>query len=126
MLTNNQLENRQFFHQEHKEWLNQLNFYQDEIKFFQNELILVLQKHYESLSILDNVEDYRNIFLKKLQHIDELRYDISLHEKKLSGIMEQEPQDLDEHHQVRARLNEFVKDFELLKKNFRRFAAYND
>lgn len=72
-----------FVHQEHKEWLQQLNFYQDEIKFFQNELAMVLHKHLDRFEFIENVDEYKNIFLKKLQHIDELRHKIILHEKAL-------------------------------------------
>ena len=34
-----------FVHKEHKDWMGKLNFYQDEIKFFQNELYKVVQEN---------------------------------------------------------------------------------
>ena len=67
------LSDRIFHHKEHKEWLSKLNFYQDEIKFFQNELLSVLHEHIDRMSIIELVDEYRDIFIKKLRQIDELR-----------------------------------------------------
>lgn len=120
------IEDSLFVHKEHRDWINQLNFYQDEIKFFQNELVQVHHKHFGETAILGTVEEYKEIFLKKLQHIDELRHDIVLHEKQLSKRLETKNPDLQPHHEVRDRYHVFVQGFELLKHNFKRFIAHND
>jgi len=120
------IENSTFVHNEHQEWLNQLNFYQDEIKFFQNELALVLLKNLGDLSIIEYAEEYKSIFLKKLQHIDELRHEIISHEKTLSENLEEDTEHLKEHNLTRDKFLEFVSKFESLKKAFKRFAAHND
>lgn len=116
---------KMFIHKEHKAWMEQLNFYQDEIKFFQNELFNVLQENPNNFSLLDYVKEYRNIFIKKLEHLDEIRYQISEHEAKLK-VSDEEDQNSKNHNEIRDNLNSFVEDFELLKKNFRRFASHND
>ena len=126
MGTDKLLESTDFIHREHKDWLNQLNFYQDEIKFFQNELVLVLHANHTSFSFFETIDEYKKIFLKKLKKIDSMRHQVIIHEKKLSGELETEDQDLKEHREIRERFTKFVNDFELLKKNFNRFAAHND
>ena len=120
------LTDRAFHHKEHKEWLSQLNFYQDEIKFFQNELLAVLHLHIDRLSIVELVDEYRDIFMKKLRQIDELRMQIVLHERLLSKMEDPKAEELWHHTEVRDKINEFRDDLEVLKKNFKRFAAHND
>ena len=112
-------------HKDHREWLSQLNFYQDEIKILQNELMLTLHKHPESLSILEHVDEYRSIFMRKLQRIDRLRHQIILHEKLLSIDLNPKPDNIWDHHEIRLEMEGFVRDFELLKHNFRGFVAHN-
>ena len=67
-------------HREHREWLSTLDFYQDEIKIFQKELFIVLTQHPDLPSIIEHVEEYRALFLRKLKTIDEIRYRIARHE----------------------------------------------
>ena len=120
------LTDKAFHHKEHREWLSQLNFYQDEIKFFQNELLVVLHEHNDHLSIVELVDEYRDILMKKLRQIDELRMHIILHEKSLVKMEVANSKELWHHSEVRDKINEFVNEFEMFKKNFRRFAAHND
>ncbi len=120
------LTDKAFHHQEHKEWFSQLNFYQDEIKFFQNELLTVLHEHNNHLSIVELVDEYRDIFMKKLRQIDELRMHIILHEKTLVKMADPKMEELWEHSEVRDKFTEFVQEFELTKGNFKRFAAHYD
>ncbi len=120
------LTDKSFHHKEHNEWLSQLNFYQDEIKFFQNELLTVLHGHNDHLSIVELVDEYRDILMKKLRQIDELRMHIILHEKSLVKMEEPKTDELWEHSEVRDKLNEFIQEFELMKGNFKRFAAHHD
>ena len=126
MSTQKIVEDEQFVHNEHKEWLSQLNFYQDEIKFFQNELVKVIHEHNYSFSSLETVEEYRNILLKKLGQIDEMRHVIMRHERALAFQPEMDSDELKDHKEVGRRFSKFVKKYELLRNNFKRFAAHND
>ena len=112
-------------HKEHQKWLSQLDFYQDEIKIFQNELVTALHRHPNFLSIAEHVEEYRSIFLKKLGHIDEYRHRIIYLEKHLSQHLDPNPENLWDHETLRNHVSEFVSDFEKLKANFRRFVSRN-
>lgn len=113
-------------HKDHQRWLSQLNFYQDEVKIFQNTLLLVLHKHPCSLSCVEHVEEYRRILLKKLAHIDELRYKIICHEQALTDRSATAEQPEATHHEVAGAIKAFVKDFEKMKRNLRGFIAHND
>ncbi len=112
-------------HHEHREWLSKLDFYQDQVLIFQKELTEVVRKHPQWLSIIEHVDEYRKILIKKLDHIDDFRHEILRHEKQLSGTKTEEALASD-HEKVRSSLADFIKDFEEFKTNFRRFAAHND
>lgn len=110
-------------HQEHRAWLSQLDFYQDEIKIFQNELSGVVQQHPNYLNMVEHVEEYRGILLRKLQRIDDLRHIIVLHDRALA----RQDSSLElGHAEVKNRVATFVQDFESMKANFRRFVAHNN
>lgn len=113
-------------HKEHREWLSQLDFYQDQIKIFQMELAQVLHRHPKYLSILEHVNEYRNIFIKKLEHIDEFRHQIILHEKRISQKLAPDTEGLWDHSETRTEIHQFMNEFEELKQNFRRFVAHNN
>ena len=120
------IETEEFVHYEHNEWLSQLNFYQDEIKFFQKELVKVINEHNHEFSSLESVEEYRKILLRKTEHIDELKDAIQQHERALAFPPEMDEDELLAHQQIRTRYHDFVKGFDAMKKNFKRYAAYND
>ena len=81
---------------------------------------------HHQLSIVELVDEYRDIFMKKLRLIDELRLQIILHERKLSKMEDPEAEELWQHTAVRDQVHAFNHEFEMLKKNFKRFAAHND
>lgn len=113
-------------HQEHREWLSKLDFYQDQVLIFQKELTEVVRKHPQLLSIIEHVDEYRKILIKKLDHIDDFRHEILRHEKLLSGMETQDGILPADHEKVRTHLLNFIESFEQFKVNFRRFAAHND
>ena len=110
-------------HQEHREWLSQLDFYQDEIKIFQHDLMDVVQKHPNYFHMVEHVDEYRSILLRKIQHIDDLRHRIMLHVRHLA-LEHQEIQDT--HEVLKSEMENFVQDFEEMKGNFRRFVSRNN
>jgi hypothetical protein len=113
-------------HKEHRQWLSKLDFYQDQIKIFQYELMQVLHRHPNYLSIIEHVDEYRDIFLKKLHRIDEFRHQIILHERRLSQKLSPDTEGLWDHSTMRTQIEEFINEFEDMKKSFRRFVAHNN
>lgn len=113
-------------HQEHRDWLSQLDFYQDQVLIFQKELTEVVRKHPHLLSIIEHVDEYRKILIKKLDRIDDFRHEILRHEKLLSDMELAEGALTSDHDKVRTHLTDFIDSFEQFKVSFRRFAAHND
>ena len=111
------------YHKEHLEWLSQLDFYFDEIKIFQKELSMIMDRHPNQFSITEHDDEYNEIFRKKLHDIDKLKLQLKLHEHELTKGNEPEMDELWDHETTRVNVLEFVTKFEELKKNFRRFVS---
>ena len=113
-----------YHHKEHNEWMSRINFYQDEIKIFQSNLSKVIQAHPDLFSIIEVVQEYRRILLKKLEKLDNMRYQIALHEHQLANADSSHQNDqLWDHQEVRERMLEFDSNFDELKSTLRHFAA---
>lgn len=113
-------------HADHSDWTGQLDFFQYEIKVFETELVRVLNQHADQLSIIEHVDEYRRILNRKLEHIDDFRKQIGLHEKQLAGDALPDSPYEEEHEALRVQIQTFSKDFENMKGSFRRFISRND
>ena len=112
-------------HKEYLEWLSLLDFYQEQILIYQEDLLLTFHQCPKYWSIIEHVNEYRRIFLKKIKLIDDLRHEIVLLEKQLSEeLYKNTPLTVDAA-KTRRRMDKFVAKFELLKKSFRKFVAKN-
>ena len=69
-------------HEEHKQWLNNLNFYKDELVIMQNRISEIAQKN-SAKEILANVEHFQNQFIIQKEQIDIISHEIKLHEQAL-------------------------------------------
>lgn len=118
-----ELMNEHVTHQEHRQWLSQLDFYEDEIRIFRRELLGVVQMHPDYFYMVEHVDEYRAILLRKLEHIDQLRHQIILQERKL---IDKEVSNTNDHEALRHSMETFVQNFEEMKTSFRRFVAHND
>jgi hypothetical protein len=115
---------KEFHHADHKEWMSTLDFYQDEIKIFQTNLSKVVQAHPDLFSIIEMVDEYRKLLMKKLYKIDELRHQIALHEHHISNLLiEQKSEFVFDHQEVGERMKDLKLNFNSLKKNLRRFTS---
>ena len=111
-------------HRDHRDWMSQLKFYQDEIGVFQNELGEILFNHVDLFSVLEHFEEYKSIFHRKLERISEIRKQIILHERLLARGKQDYIEGLWDHEETRDQFDKFVSDFEELKKNFRGFVSH--
>jgi hypothetical protein len=112
-------------HRQHLEWLSKLDFYREQIAIFQNELQQVVREHPQLLSIIEHVDEYRSILIRKKIHLEQLRQKIQEEQQALlSGGQEAKGQDA--HLMLSADLQDFFDEMESLKPTFRRFVAYND
>ena len=110
-------------HQEHRQWLSQLNFYEDEIKIFQKELSMIVERNPSQYSISEHAEEYNKIFRKKLKKIFQLKEQLNLHEKGLSSGKISINDELWDHEETRLNISKFIRKIEDLKKNFKRFVS---
>ncbi len=69
-------------HQEHLEWLKDLDFVKDEIKTFKNRLAEVVSKNSKT-EVLAMAEHFQNQFIRHNEVIDELRHDVNAEEHKI-------------------------------------------
>ncbi len=113
----------QFHHQEHRDWISSLDFYQDQIHIFQKELEKVLFEFPDLYSIIEHVDEYQKILSKKLNQVSHFRRQIILHERHLADSNSFNEEDLWGHMEIREKLEEFIARFEELKKNFRGFVS---
>lgn len=111
----------QKFHQEHLEALSQLSFYEDEINFYKATLDSILEKCATNLSILDQVNEYQDIFQKKIYRLSAIRLLIRDHQKRENKLNSED--DLNNHKLMKKELNKFVADLGITKKAFKRFAS---
>lgn len=113
--------------EDHRNWLNQLNFFHDEIKFMQNRLAEVAAKDTNYKEFKSTIADYKYKFYNMLERIDEFRYSIYRHDKELAGMMElsnrtkQKMNVEEDHHTIKDQYERFVAQYYTLKDNFHHF-----
>jgi hypothetical protein len=77
-------------HLEHREWLNTIEFYRDEIKIMQNRIEEVASKN-TAQEVLAQVEHFQNQLIIQSSTLDQLSHDIRKHEQELAAMVEENP-----------------------------------
>lgn len=115
----------QQIHQEHRQWLTELNFYHDEVKYYQNQLAQLSARDTDDQHH-QRVVTFKRRFFDILEQIDELRYAIYKHERELAQreqLAERTQVHVNEDHHTRHdEIAEFRKTYEQLKSDFNHFA----
>ena len=70
-------------HFEHKQWRNELAFWEDELKSFKNRLEELVNR-WTDKEKLAQLEHYQNAFTRHEEVIDTLQHDINVHETDMS------------------------------------------
>lgn len=112
-------------HEEHKEWLNNLAFYKDEIKVMQNRVSEVASKN-SSPDVLKQIEHFQNQLIIQRNNIDELCHSIKDHENYLENRVNENPTAVDhrkvnDHPKMRDSYISFDKVFNELRKELNEF-----
>jgi len=109
-------------HFEHAQWLRELKFYKDELKFFTARLEEVAAR-YTSMEVLKELEQFQNKLFIESNILDELIHDINEHEHYLASFAIENPVAIDrvafeDHAPLRDRIDrnrtlqtEFKKDY---------------
>lgn len=112
-------------HQEHRQWLTDLNFYHDEIKYYQNQLAQIAARKDIDDEYHQKIINFKRRFFDTLEKIDKLRYTIYKHEKELADhekLAEKTKVHVNEdHHAKKSEFNTFIEEYEQVKKDFTAF-----
>jgi len=74
-------------HFEHKQWNRELNFWQDELRTFQNRLDELVTR-WTDTKVLSELDQYQNRFFIHKTKIEELKEDIQAHELNIAKHLE--------------------------------------
>lgn len=114
----------QDLHFEHNIWSKELNFAEDELRFFEGRLSELVQKS-QNKEMLAYLEQYQNQFIREKEVHDQLLRDIHVHEQALSQKLKFETKIeesfFQEHQRLRDQMTIFRKIFAELKANFFKF-----
>lgn len=110
-------------HFEHKIWMNELNFFEDEVKIYEHQLEELVKK--DNREMMPQLEHFQNSFIRQKEVLDQLKHDIHEHERKIAGILanvtnlsDQVKQD---HEDARDQVETFKKIFNELKGEYLQF-----
>ncbi len=112
-------------HQEHTTWLGDLDFFQDEIKFFQNKLFSALLEKDHSLINEEHVTEYRELFFLTLKRIDDIRHEILRHEMMIKREGRESFDRNHNHDHLTEQMAHFETSMLDLRKRFKAFAAHH-
>ncbi len=110
-------------HFEHKIWMNQLNFYADELKVYERQLEILVGKNIREM--LPRLEHFQNSFIRQKEVLDKLLRDIKVHEHELvlavSNDQELPRASHNAHEKYREEMEIFQKLYSELKADFHQF-----
>lgn len=115
-------------HFEHKVWMNEMNFFEDEIQTFENRLEELARQHLPKREVMVELERFQNQFIRQKDVINELKHDIRMHEQFLVEAAESNPSEVGkpnfpDHTLLRERMETFRKIYMELKGDFFQYAA---
>ncbi|MCK5402207.1 MAG: hypothetical protein KAJ28_11290 [Flavobacteriaceae bacterium] len=114
-------------HFEHKQWLRELSFWEDELKSFKNRLSDLVTR-WTDKNMLAQLEQYQNQFIIHAEVIDRMQDDINVHETNIAKHSKKGKDMLDvilvkKHIEFRDRLETQRQIYSELKKGFFRFLS---
>ena len=112
---------------EHQEWLNAIDFYDNELDILENRLAEVAKKN-SSEDAMKGVEHFQNQFIIQRNTIDELRHYIHEHEGKVSRDVQLhaghlETQQVVGHDSLKEEFNGFEKVINELRDEFKLYLS---
>ena len=116
-------------HFEHRQWMNELKFWEDEIRSFNNRLGEIVTR-YTSNDIRAKVEHFQNQFILHNEVIDVLKKDVKTHEKFIALQAEDNPVAIDrvhfdDHTGLRERMDTQRNIYSELKMEYFGFLSHN-
>jgi hypothetical protein len=114
-------------HTEHKEWLNKLSFYKDDLQIMQNRLNEIVSRN-TSKELMVNLEHFQNQLIIQHEQIDILKHEINEHEKAIEKSIIDNPvasdhRKMNDHTEYRDKMIRFEDLFHDLRKDLMSFVA---
>ncbi|MFZ5554329.1 MAG: hypothetical protein ACOZCO_14515 [Bacteroidota bacterium] len=113
-------------HVEHSQWLENLRFYSDELRFLRDKLAEVTAKN-TSKTVVKMAEHFQNQFIIQENEIAELKHFINEHERYIEKNVGHNPaadhKSMADHMMERDRMETFEKLFKELKTDFKKFLS---
>jgi hypothetical protein len=114
-------------HFEHRLWLNELKFVEDELKIFEHYLEDLTKKG-RVQEMLRGLEHFQNQFIRQKEVLDILLHDIKSSERELAAFAKDNPEaaedlEVDDHEQLHDSMFQFQKLYSELKEKFLAFMA---
>lgn len=108
-------------------WLNEFQFYKDEVKIFNHRLEDIVKSN-TGIEVMKEVEHFQNQYIRQMEVIDELRHDIKQHENVIEKESIDHPVAFDhryfeDHSDLRDQVDQFKKIYFDLRKDFMRFLS---
>lgn len=111
-------------HVEHFQWLENLKFYEDELKILRERISEIAGKNTKK-SVLKQVEHFQNAMIIQRNEIDELKHLIHVHEEYIEKNIANNPaadrKNLNDHVKERERMEIFEKLFKEMKDEMNTF-----
>lgn len=114
-------------HSEHREWLNKIDFYYDDLKIFRNRLEEVSSRN-TSKDISAQVEHFQNQFIIQRNELDELKHAINEAESLVTqSVLENgtavNRRSIQDDGSLRDRMNQFDHLFQQLRQDLMAFLS---
>lgn len=114
-------------HHDHREWLNALQFYKEDLAILERRLEDIVRRNTHQ-EVLAELEHFQNQFIRENEVIDELRHDIKQAENVLEKEMKDHPVAIEhrafkDHTELRDRFQTFEKLYRELKQEFQQWLA---
>jgi len=114
-------------HAEHKEWLNKLSFYKDDLTVMQSRLGEVAAKNTLQEALV-MVEHFQNQFKIQYEQIDILKHEINQHSANIEASISNNPvasdhRTMEDHAPEREKIDKFEELFASLRKDLLGFLA---
>lgn len=110
----------QVVHFEHRLWVNELNFFADELRIYEHQLEELVKKA-DKKGAMQELEQFQNQFIRQKEVLDTLQHDIHIHEQKLSEAVKADkelPLDPEYHEFMKEQMESFRSIYSGLKKRF--------
>lgn len=112
-------------HAEHQSWVEDLQFYKDELKIFNNQLEKMSTRNV-GIDFRKEIEHFQNQFTIQKGELDILNHDITVHEQWLAGYAKENPTTIEkekfaDHKVMKEQVEMFRKIYSDLKKEYQIF-----